>query len=448
MKSINQLRILIILGTLILSIIAIVKLPITLGLDLQGGTRLVFEGLSTDKVKVSDDSMTGLLGVIRNRVDALGVSEPTIIRKGNNQIVVELPGIKDPDRAIAIIGDTAVLEFAEAEWAPTGSEKLTQDKIVKIYGSNARMKEYEINRGGSTKTKYSIILKNTVLSGSDLKDVFQGIDDKGRLAIDLEFSSTGASLFAQATERSVGRPIAILLDNKIISAPTVNGPIPNGKAQITGDFTPDEVRDLVVKLKAGALPLPVRLIETKIVGPQLGKDSIDKSKLAGIFGFVLVAAFMFLYYRVPGLIADIALAIYVFLVLGLFALVRISGFGVTLSLPGIAGFLLSIGMAVDANVIIFERLKEELRSGKTLKAAIDASYERAWAAIMDSNVTTMLAAATLIFVGTGILKGFAITLIIGIVASMFTAITMTRMMLYMLVDTHIMSTPNKKLVYH
>ena len=447
MRSINQLRLLVIFGTLLVSIIAIYSFPITFGLDIQGGVRLVYEGVSTDKVKVGDDSMSGLQVVMRNRVDALGVSEPTILRKGNNQIVVELPGITEDARAISVIGDTAMLEFDEAEWPPAGSENLTPDKIEQIYGKGARMIEYTQQRGDS-KEKYSIILKNTILTGADLKDAFPGMDEFGKISADLEFNPDGAKAFAVATERSVGRPIAILLDNKVISAPRVNTPIPNGRCQIVGDFSHEEVRDLVVKLKAGALPLPVRLIETKVVGPQLGLDSISRSKLAGIIGFLIVVAFMFLYYRVPGLIADMALAIYVFLVLGLFSLVRLSGFGVTLTLPGIAGFILSIGIAVDANVIIFERLKEELRSGKTLKAAIDAAYERAWTAILDSNVTTILCAATLLFVGTGILKGFAITLIIGIGASMFTAITMTRMMLYMMVDNKILNSPDTKWIYH
>jgi preprotein translocase subunit SecD len=288
-----------------------------------------------------------------------------------------------------------------------------------------------------------IVLKNTILSGGLLKGAWPGVDEYGNPVVDIEFNPEGTKIFASATSRSVGKPIAILLDKKIISAPNVREPIPSGKAQISGNFTIEEVQDLVIKLKAGALPIPVKPIETRIVGPTLGKDSIDKSKVAGLIGFAIIAAFMFLYYRLPGFLADIALGIYICIVLAVLALIH-----ATLTLPGIAGLLLSIGMAVDANIIIFERLKEELRLNKTIKLSIDTSFKRAFTAILDSNVTTIIAAATLFFVGTGTIKGFAVTLSVGIAASMFTAIVVTRMLLNMLVDGKILSSSDTKLVYH
>lgn len=437
-KNINQLRLLILLAVLGVSTCVITQLPLTLGLDLQGGTRLVLEGVPTEKVKVSEDAMHGVVAVIRNRIDALGVTEPTIQPKGKDQVIVELPGIKDPERAIKVIGDTALLEFVEAEWSPGDTRTVSLAKLKEFYGSEARIDVVKGEQG----SERPIILRKTVITGADLKGAWPGLDQYGNPVVDLEFNAKGAELFAQVTARSVGKPIAIILDNKIISAPSVREPIPSGRAQISGNFSAAEVQDLIIKLKAGALPLPVKLVETRIVGPSLGKDSIDRSKIAGIIGFAIIIAFMVLYYRLPGFLADIALALYIPLTLAGLSLLH-----TTLTLPGIAGFLLSVGMAVDANVIIFERLKEELRLGKTVKAAIDAAFQRAFAAILDSNVTTIIAAVTLFFVGTGTIKGFAVTLTVGILASMFTALTLTHLMMNMLVDAKIVTDPKSKLFY-
>ncbi|MFH1347473.1 MAG: protein translocase subunit SecD [Candidatus Margulisiibacteriota bacterium] len=441
-KNVNQLRILILLAIVAFSVYIIYKLPITLGLDLQGGTRLVLEGQPTEKVPISDDAMAGAVAVIRNRIDALGVTEPIIHRKGKDQIVVELPGVKDPERAIKIIGDTALLEFVEAEWSPADESKLTPAKVKEFYGAEAYLDKVKTIRNGEVISEKPIILKKVAITGGLLKGAWPGVDEYGNPVIDIEFSSEGAKLFAAVTGRSVGKPVAILLDKTIISAPNVREPIPSGKAQISGDFNIEEVQDLVIKLKAGALPIAVKPIETRIVGPTLGKDSIEKSKVAGLIGFAIIAAFMVLYYRLPGFLADIALGIYIAIVLAVLALIN-----ATLTLPGIAGLLLSIGMAVDANIIIFERLKEELRLKKTIKLAIDTSFKRALTAILDSNVTTIIAAATLFFVGTGTIKGFAVTLSVGIAASMFTAIVITRMLLNMMVDGKILSDSESKLVY-
>lgn len=441
-KNVNQLRILFILAIVGVSVYVFMNLPITLGLDLQGGTRLVLEAQPTDKVPISNDAVAGAVAVIRNRIDALGVSEPIIQRKGKDQIVVELPGVKDPERAIKVIGDTALLEFVEAEWAPADGSRLTAEKVKEFYGPAAYLDEVEMVRGGQVLSKRPIVLKNAVLTGGLLKGAWPGVDEYGNPVIDIEFNAEGAKLFAEVTARSVGKPIAIMLDKKVISAPNVREPIPSGKAQISGDFSIEEVQDMVIKLKAGALPIPVKPIETRIVGPTLGRDSIDRSLIAGAVGFVIIAFFMMLYYRLPGFLADVALGIYMTIVLAVLSLIH-----ATLTLPGIAGLLLSIGMAVDANIIIFERLKEELRQNKSIKLAIDTSFKRAFTAILDSNITTIIAAATLFFVGTGTIKGFAVTLTVGIAASMFTAIVITRMLLNMMVDSKILPNAESKLVY-
>lgn len=442
MKNLNQLRLLIILAIVIASVVVIMNMPITLGLDLQGGTRLVLEAYDSGSIKVTDDSVSGVVAVIRNRIDALGVTEPTIQRKGKSQVIVELPGIKDPDRAIKVIGDTAQLEFVESEWAPGDEKVLSQKKVEEFYGKGARLDKVKEYRGSEVVSERPIILKSTVLTGADLKGAWPGIDSYGNPVVDIEFNAKGSGSFANITTRNVGKPLAILLDKKIISAPNIREPIAGGRAQISGNFTIDEVQDLVVKLKAGALPVPVRVIENRVIGPTLGKDSIDKSKFAGMIGIAFIIFFMVSYYRYPGFIADLALVIYCLINVAILSLLR-----TTLTLPGIAGFLLTIGMAVDTNIIIFERLKEELNTGKTLALAIETSFKRAFTAIFDSHVTTLIAAATLFWLGTGTIKGFAVTLSVGIVASLFTALTITHMMLEMSVDAKIITKPESRLLY-
>ncbi|NQU16787.1 MAG: protein translocase subunit SecD [Candidatus Saganbacteria bacterium] len=440
-KNINQLRILILFAIVSVAVFIIMQLPLTLGLDLQGGTRLVFEGKESPKVKVSDDAMSGVVLVIRNRIDALGVAEPLVQRKGRDQIIVELPGVKDPDRAIKLIGDTALLEFIEAEWAPKGAQNLSADKVKEFYGKDARMVTYSPEKTEMSRT-VSIILKKTALTGADLKTVSPKLDEYGNPSIYFELNPEGAKVFAELTSRHIEKPIAILLDGKVISAPNVKNPITEGEGVISGDFSANEVKDMIIKLKAGSLPLPIEMIETRIVGPTLGKDSIERSFVAGIVGFSIIMVFMIMYYRLPGFMADIALIIYVLVTVAILSIFR-----ATLTLPGIAGFLLSIGMAVDANIIIFERLKEEMRSGKSIRISIESAFERAFSAILDANVTTLIAASTLIFIGTGTIRGFAVTLSVGILVSMFTAIVLTRMLLNMLVDGKVLTSTETKLVY-
>jgi len=360
--------------------------PINLGLDLQGGIHVVLEGVETPELPLTEDAMNRALAVIDRRVNALGVTEPVLQRLGDRRIIVELPGVEDQEQAIGVIGKTAVLEFKD----PTGE---------------------------------------TVLTGADLANAALGRDHMGRPAVDVEFTAAGAKKFADVTTKWVGHQMPILLDNKVISSPVIQTPITEGKGQITGGFTTESASELVILLRAGSLPVPLEVVEIRNVGPILGQESIDRSLRAGIIGIIGVVLFMLAYYRLPGGIANLALAIYVVLVLAELALVR-----ATLTLPGIAGIILSIGMAVDANVIIFERIKEEVAAGKRARAAVRAGFGRALATVLDANITTLITALVLFNFGTGPIKGFAVTLSLGILTSMFTAIVVTRVFLDIAID--------------
>ncbi len=399
--------------------------PLNLGLDLRGGMRLVVEAKDTDEIKVNNDAVLGALEVIRNRIDSLGVAEPIITRKGERQIVIELPGIKDQARAIAMIGETALLEFKEAEWAPGDLSVLTEKEQRDYLGTDGKLEsvKYYDDRGNVIQERF-IILRKTVITGNDLKWAGPGTNEYGQPIVSLEFTPEGSKKFYAATLRLIGRPLAILLDGKIVSAPNVNEAISGGRAQISGRFTISEMTDMVIKLKAGSLPVPVEIVENQIIGPSLGADSIAKSKVAALIGFALVALFMIIYYGVNGWVAVLALIFYC-----IFDLAVLSLIDAVLTLPGIAGLILTIGMAVDANVIIFERLKEELRLGRTIKNAIDAAFNNAVHTIVDANLTTIISAFVLFWLGTGSIKGFAVTLIIGIVVSMFTAVFITKHLL-------------------
>ncbi len=401
------------------------KFPINLGLDLQGGTRIVLEAEETQIAKMDKDSLLGTMEVIRNRVDSLGVSEPIISLKGQKQIVVELPGVKDPERAIKLIGDTALLEFIEAEWAPPGVAELSPEKLALLAGDDAKLDTvYEYDANGKVTGQRPIFLKKHVLTGSDLRSASPGTDQYSRPIVNIEFTFEGAKKFHEVTSRWVNRPLAIILDNHIISAPNINEPISGGRAQISGHFTPQDMHDLVIKLKAGALPVPVKMVSKTIVGPTLGKDSVDKSKVAGVVGFVLVCCFLLFLYRSAGFLACLGMVLYVLLSISVLKLCH-----ATLTMTGIAGFILSIGMAVDANIIIFERIKEEVRAGNPLIKAIDQGYSRAFMTVFDANIAMLVAAGVLFFMGTGTIKGFAVTLSIGVAVSMFTSVFATRLLM-------------------
>jgi len=392
---------------------------IHLGLDLQGGMHLVLEA---DLSKLSKAEKKGAvdraLEIIRNRVDRFGVSEPSIQREGKNRIIVQLPGIKDPQRAIDIIGRTALLEFKLVD---DDSKRLRQAQAGQVpNGYELRTLAREDDQGVIHEEQL-LLTKRASLTGRVLKDAVVRIGEYGNPYVALSFKPEGTRIFDRLTGANVGRRLAIVLDEKVQSAPIIRERISGGQAQITGSFTVDEANDLALVLRAGALPAPVNIIENRTVGPSLGRDSIAKGIKATIIGLVLVALFMVAYYRLSGLLADIGLFLTLIILLG-----ALAGFHATLTLPGIAGIILTIGMAVDANVLIFERIREEIASGKTIRRAIDAGYAKASLTIMDANVTTLIAALVLFQFGTGPIKGFAVTLSIGILASMFSALVVCR----------------------
>lgn len=378
-------------------------------------------------LKINDKRATDLkkltvehsVETIRNRVDQFGVAEPEIIPEGDNRIMVQLPGIKDPERAKNLIGKTALLEFKIVDEENSLDEALrgnVPEGSIIAYG--AREDKTSGQRG-----QVPYLLKNkTLLTGASLETAKVQISDRfGEPHVSIKFNAQGAADFDRITNENVRKRLAIVLDGVVHSAPVIQERISGGQAQITGNFTMDEARDLAIVLRAGALPAPVNILEERTVGPSLGSDSIKQGIMATLIGFILVVIFMVVYYRLSGLVADSVLIINIVVLLGVLA-----AFKATLTLPGIAGIVLVIGMAVDANVLIFERIREELRVGKPPRAAIDAGYSKAFVTILDSNVTTLIAALFLFAFGTGPVKGFALTLSIGIVVSMFTAIFVTR----------------------
>lgn len=363
------------------------------GLDLQGGTHVVLQAVDTPELKVDDDAVNRSVKIIERRVNELGLTEPVIQRQGKDRIIVELPGVKDPEKAIAMLGRTAMLQFKDQDG-------------------------------------------NVVLTGKDLKDAKAQISNGNQAVVGLEFNEEGGKKFADLTARNIGKQIAIVLDGDVLTAPVVQEAITGGRAQISGSRTMEEAERLAILLRSGSLPVKIEVMENRTVGPTLGQDSKEKSIKAFSIGIIGVFVFMLIFYRLSGLVADIALLLYVMLLL-----LAMRYLNATLTLPGIAGIILSIGMAVDANVLIFERFKEELRHGKTLRSAMDAGFGRALVTIFDSNITTLMAAAVLFYLGTGPVKGFAVTLALGVVLSMFTAVTVTKFMLRFLIYSNLTNNP-------
>jgi len=383
------------------------------GLDLVGGTHLSYEAdMNGIADKDRDAAISSLKDNIERRINALGVAEPQIQSRkiqGKYGLLIELPGIKDINKAIDIIGKTAQLKFKESGGAvSTKAGKYTAEDLKKIQAQQGQQ------------------WRDTKLTGRYLKKADVQFDQQGNPEIAIEFNSEGAKIFAQLTKDNLQKPIAIFLDNELISAPTVQSEINDGKAVITGKFSVAEAKDLALQLNAGALPVPIKIVEQRNIGATLGEDSVKKGLVAGAIGLVLVALFMILYYKLSGFLAILALLIYALIVLGIFKLSSLTPWAMTLTLPGLAGFILSIGMAVDANILIFERTKEEIAAGKTLLTAIEVGFNRAWSSIRDSNISTLITCLILFWLGIGSIKGFALTLAIGTLASMLTAITITR----------------------
>ncbi len=380
---------------------------------------LVLDSRQADQVK--KNAIDQALETIRNRIDQFGVSEPEITLQGTDRILIQLPGIKDPQRAINLIGRTALLEFklvdeeGDIDAALKGS--FPEGSII-LY-----QRSIDPKTGGVRRVPF-LLKERTVMTGEYLKDARVAIDSQfGDPYVALEFDDVGAKLFEQITGSNVKKRLAIILDDNVYSAPVIQERIPGGRAQITGRFDMKEASDLAIVLRAGALPAPVKIIEERTVGPSLGQDSIRQGFLSIVMSAILIVLFMIFYYRLSGIIADIALILNVLLVFAVLSIFR-----ATLTLPGIAGLVLSVGMAVDANILVHERIKEELRWGKTTRAAIDQGYHRAFTTIIDSNLTTVIAALFLYQFGTGPVRGFAVTLFWGIVANIFTAVFVTRWM--------------------
>ena len=359
------------------------------------------------------NAVTQSIEIVRRRIDETGVREPTIQRQGDNRIVVQLPGINNPERMKEILGKTARLTFRLVDEnarpggdIPPGSEVLPSDEV----GPNGEP------------ARQFVIRKRIMVSGENLTDA-QPTFQEGQPVVSFTFDTVGAKRFGEATQENVGRPFAIVLDGEVISAPVIREPILGGQGVISGDFTVQEANDLALLLRAGALPAPLTIVEERTVGPGLGADSVRAGEFAAILALIAVIFFMVMFYGVFGALADVALIANLILIMG-----ALSGLQATLTLPGIAGIVLTLGMAVDANVLVFERIREEARNFKNVLSAVDAGYRRALTTIFDANITTLIAALLLYYFGSGPVRGFAVTLAIGLVTSMFTAIMVTRLM--------------------
>jgi preprotein translocase subunit SecD len=367
---------------------------------------------------IRDKSVQQALETIRNRIDQFGVSEPVIQREGKTNIVVQLPGVKDPKRAIELIGKTARLEFklVDEEVNPAAATPGTIPE-----GDELLMEKRTDPETGAVSERPYVLKKKTLITGDMLTDAQVRFDEYNTPFVAIDFNSVGARLFDQVTAANKGKRFAIVLDNNIYSAPVIQERISGGSARITGHFTEQEAKDLAIVLRAGALPAPVKIIQNVTVGPSLGQDSINKGLIAGLVGVLLVVGFMTFYYKLSGIVANAGMVMNIVYLMG-----ALAAFGATLTLPGIAAIVLLIGMSVDSNVLIFERIREELRLGKTAKAALDSGYDKAFLTIMDSHVTTLITAAVLFQFGTGPVKGFAVSLSLGVIINLFTSLVGTK----------------------
>ncbi len=393
---------------------------LNLGLDLQGGMHLVME---VDAAKIPPgttvmDAVDRAIEIIRNRVDALGVAEPVIQRQGSSWIVVQLPGIKDPQKALDLIGQTALLEFKLV------SEKNLDEFLDKKGEVDPKKltKDLQVLPGRNPVDRY-LIESETLMTGNSLADASPttGGETGTQVVVSFKMTPEGGRTFAELTGKHVNRKLAIIMDGKVFSAPVIRSPIHGGSGIIEGAFSWDEAHDLALVLRAGALPAPVRIVNKEVVGASLGKDSIERGKRAAVFGTLLVLVWMACYYRMSGVIADVALLLNFLFLLAVMALNR-----ATITLPGIAGMALTMGMSVDGNVLIFERIREELHLGKTVRAAVDAGYDKAFKTILDSHVTTLITAGILFYFGSGPIRGFAFSLFWGVSISLVTAVVISR----------------------
>jgi preprotein translocase subunit SecD len=442
------------------------ELKVHEGLDLQGGLQVALEPDVSPEQPVSSDSIETAKAIVENRINALGVVEPVIQTLGNRRILVELPGIANPDEAIKTFGGTGLLEFIDAQDTPLSEGQVVQTTglaTVVVPGQPTPTPApvtltaqpaatiaptATITSTGSVTATAPItstlpvmpMIYRTVMTGKHLRNASVAFQQTtNQPYIQFELTDDGAKIFADFTSKNVGKYLAITLDKKVISSPVIKSAITQGSGIIEGRFSLEEAKGLVTQLKYGALPIPLKVVESRAIGPTLGRDSVNKSITAGAIGLLVVVLFMLLYYRLPGLLADIALTIYALIVFAIYKFGIPGLFSyVTLTLPGIAGFILSVGMAVDANILIFERMKEELRSGRTLVLAVESGFQRAWPSIRDSNFSTLITCGILLWFGASfgasIVAGFALTLAIGVLVSLFTAITVTRTFLRLTMD--------------
>jgi preprotein translocase subunit SecD len=398
-----------------------------LGLDLVGGVQALLEADLPADTDIDQGSMGAAVSIVENRVNGLGVTEAVVQQAGDRRIVVELPGETDPEAALTVLQQTGLLEFVDfSEIGQAEAYGLIGQTIVTSIPTS------EISATESITETPQVF--ETVMTGTDLKTVAAVVDQQtGQYQVAFELTSEGARIFEAYTTANVGTILAIVLDKEVISAPTINSPIPDGQGVITGNFDYDSANALAIQLRYGSLPIPLKIVEVRTVGPTLGQDSLQKSLLAGVIGFTIVILFMLLYYRLPGALADISIIIYAILAFAVFRFIP-----VTLTLPGIAGFLLSTGSALDANILIFERIKEELRADRPLVTAVDLGWRRAWPSIRDSNIATLITSAILFWFGSSfgatIVKGFSVTLFLGVIVSLFTALVVTRVLIQLVLQ--------------
>jgi len=410
-----------------------------LGLDLRGGLQVLLEADMPADAEISADNMETARQIVENRTNALGVAENSIQVAGERRIVGEFPGIEDANSVLATIQQTGLLEFVD-----TGDQSLPEGTIIQTdfsagvaaptettptAGSGTSVPtETAPAAGDGTATETPAIVYHTVMTGKELKEAAVTQNDVGQYIIQFMLTSEGGDVFGDYTTANVNKFLTIVLDKQVISSPRIETPITGGSGVITGNFTYEAANALVVQLRYGSLPIPLKIVETRIIGPTLGEDSLQKSLTAGIIGMIIVILFMLLYYRLPGLVADISILFYAAITFAIF-----KWFHFTLTLPGIAGFLLSTGAALDANILIFERFKEELRNGRSLATAVDQGWTRAWSSIRDSNIATLITSGILFWFGSTfgatIVKGFSLTLAIGVMISLFTAIFVSRTLL-------------------
>ena len=434
------------------------------GLDLQGGLQVVLEADVPADQAVTSDAVDSAKQIIENRINALGVVEPQIQILGNRRILVQLPGLTNPDDAIRTFGSTGQLEFIDA-----GDTGLDAGTVVQTTGLSTVVVPGSVTPAPATPTRQPTVAPTvaitttggvtttaaisptapvtqtyrTVMTGRELRTATVAFQQTtNQPYISFELSSDGAKIFGDYTTKNVNKFLAITLDKRVISSPVIKSAITEGKGIIEGRFTLDEAKSLVLQLKYGALPVPLKVIDSRAIGPTLGRDSVNRSITAGAIGLLIVVLFMLLYYRLPGFLADIALTIYALVVFAIYKFGIPGVFDyVTLTLPGIAGFILSVGMAVDANILIFERMKEELRSQRPLYMAIEFGFQRAWPSIRDSNISTLITCSILLWFGlsfgASMVAGFAMTLAIGVLLSLFTAIFVTRTFLRLLMDMNV-----------